>query len=83
MGQFRIMDLGMMKKTAIIISPNYKDHAQRYLRDCLESLRRQDWAGDKKIFITDNQSTAESFEFLKETAPDAEITRSNPLTFLS
>ncbi|HPL68082.1 MAG TPA: glycosyltransferase, partial [Smithellaceae bacterium] len=65
----------MQKKTAIIISPNYKDHSQRYLRDCLESLRRQDWQGGKKIFIADNQSTAESFAFLKETAPEAEIIR--------
>jgi GT2 family glycosyltransferase len=64
-----------LKRVAIIVSPNYKDHAQRYLRDCLESLRRQDWAGDKKIFITDNQSTAESFAFLKEMAPGAEIIR--------
>jgi GT2 family glycosyltransferase len=64
-----------MNKAAIIISPNYEDHAQRYLHDCLESLRRQDWHGEKKIFITDNQSTAESFAFLKETAPEAEIIR--------
>lgn len=64
-----------MKKVAIIISPNYEDHAQRYLRDCLESLKTQDWRGEMKIFITDNQSTAVSFAFLKETAPEAEITR--------
>jgi len=65
------------EKIAIIISPNYRDYAQRYLHDCLESLRIQDWAGEKKIFITDNQSTAESFAFLKETAPEAEIIRNN------
>ena len=65
----------MQKKVAIIISPNYKDHAQRYLRDCLESLRIQDWRGEKKIFITDNQSTAESLAFLKETAPEVEVIR--------
>jgi GT2 family glycosyltransferase len=65
----------MSPKIAIIVSPNYQDHAKTFLRDCIESLRRQDWAGEKKIFITDNQSTAESFSFLKETAPDAEIIR--------
>jgi GT2 family glycosyltransferase len=69
------MDSRMKKKVAIIISPNYEDHAQRYLRDCLESLRIQDWRGEMKIFITDNQSTAVSFAFLKEAAPEAEITR--------
>jgi GT2 family glycosyltransferase len=74
-GQFRIMASRMMKKVAIIISPNYENHAQRYLNDCLESLRRQDWTGEQKIFIADNQSTAISFAFLKETAPEVEIIR--------
>ncbi len=65
----------MIKKIAVIISPNYLDHATRYLPDCIESLQRQDWRGEKKIFITDNQTTDESFAFLKETAPEAEIIR--------
>lgn len=64
-----------MKKAAIIISPNYDDHARIYLRDCLESLRIQDLQAEKKLFITDNQSTALSFAFLKESAPEAEIIR--------
>ena len=63
------------EKVAIIISPNFRNYAQKYLHDCLESLRRQDCVGENKIFITDNQSTAESFTFLKETAPEAEIIR--------
>jgi GT2 family glycosyltransferase len=63
------------KKVAIIISPNYQDYAKRYLIDCLASLRKQDWAGEKKIFITDNHSSGDSFRFLKETAPEAEIIR--------
>jgi GT2 family glycosyltransferase len=74
-GQFRIMVSRIMNKVAIIISPNYENYAQRYLSDCLESLRRQDWAGEQKIFITDNQSTEISFAFLKETAPEVEIIR--------
>lgn len=64
-----------MNKVAIVISPNHGNHAQRYLKDCIEGLRRQDWAGEKKIFITDNQSTVESFELLRKTVPDAEIIR--------
>lgn len=65
----------MTKKAAVIISPNYQDYAKRYWLDCLESLRRQDWMGGRKIFITDNNSTDGSFAFLKETAPEAEIIR--------
>jgi GT2 family glycosyltransferase len=71
------MTLRQQKKAAIIISPNYQDHAREYLADCVESLRRQDWHERTKLFITDNQSTEESFEFLKDTAPEAEIIR-NP-----
>ena len=70
----------IMNKVAVIISPNYENYAQRYLKDCLESLRRQDWAGELKIFITDNRSTAESFAFLKETAPEVEIIRNKNTT---
>ncbi len=69
------MPLRRGKKAAIVISPNFGDHGREYLADCIESLRRQDWGGETKLFITDNQSTEASFAFLKETAPEAEIIR--------
>jgi GT2 family glycosyltransferase len=69
------MDLKRKKKAAIIISPNYQDHGREYLADCVESLRRQDWDGITKLFITDNQSTEASVAFLKDRAPEAEIIR--------
>jgi GT2 family glycosyltransferase len=69
------MATGQQKKAAIIISPNYKDHGREYLNDCVESLRRQDWDGQIKLFITDNQSTADSLAFLNDKAPEAEIIR--------
>ena len=62
-----------MKKAAIIISPNYKDYAKKYLDGCVESLRKQDWQGEMKIFITDNESSEESFNYLKSKLPEAEI----------
>ncbi len=64
-----------MNKVAIIISPNYQNYAQRYLGDCIESLRRQDWPGEKKIFITDNESTEASYAYLKNVVPEADILR--------
>lgn len=64
-----------MKKVAIIISPNYKDYAEKYLDDCVESLRKQDYQGEMKIFITDNESSDGSFALLKKSAPEAEIIR--------
>ncbi|MDO9399788.1 MAG: glycosyltransferase family 2 protein [bacterium] len=65
----------MLKKIAIIISPNWHDYAEKYLNDCLMSLRKQDYQGEKKIFITDNESSENSFNFLKQVAPEAEIIR--------
>jgi GT2 family glycosyltransferase len=56
-----------MKKVAIIITPNYKDYAEKYLADCIESVRRQDYSGEMRIFITDNETTPESFMFLSKT----------------
>lgn len=63
----------MSKKVAIIISPNYKDYAKKYLAECVASIKKQDYAGEIKIFITDNESTDESFDFIKNLAPEAEI----------
>ncbi|MDP3043386.1 MAG: glycosyltransferase family 2 protein [bacterium] len=62
-----------MKKVAIIIAPNYKDYAKKYLDGCALSLRKQDWQGEMKIFITDNESSEESFNYLKSKLPEAEI----------
>lgn len=65
----------MNKKVAIVISPNYKDYAKKYLAECLAGLRRQDYAGEMKIFIADNESAEESYAYLKGLMPEAEILR--------
>lgn len=51
----------MNKKIAVIISPNWKDYAQKYLADCLLSLTAQGYSGDVKFWLIDNATTAESF----------------------
>lgn len=63
----------MNKNVAIIISPNYKDYAKKYLADCINSIRQQDYKGEIKVFITDNETSQESFDFLSKTAPKAEL----------
>jgi len=65
----------MNKKVAIIISPNYKDYAKKYLVEFVAGLKKQDYAGEMKIFITDNESTTESYEYLKSILSAAEIWR--------
>jgi len=56
----------MNKKIAIIISPNYQDYAKKYLAECLAGLRKQDYAGEVKIFIADNESAEASYEYVKK-----------------
>jgi GT2 family glycosyltransferase len=63
------------KKVAIIISPNWQDYAQKYLADCIKSLRHQDYQGKIKVFIIDNETSEESYILLKKIAPEAEIHR--------
>ncbi|MEI7620468.1 MAG: glycosyltransferase family 2 protein [Candidatus Falkowbacteria bacterium] len=62
----------MSKKVAIILI-NYKDYAKKYLSECLEGLREQDYAGHSRLFIVDNASSDESSAYLKEMVPEAEI----------
>lgn len=61
------------KTVAVIISPNYKDYAKKYLHNCIESIRQQDYEGEMKIFMTDNETSSESFLFLSKTVPEAEL----------
>jgi len=54
----------MSKKVAIIISPSWRDYAKKYLADCLESIREQDYQGEVKIFLIDNETNEESLALL-------------------
>ena len=62
----------MLKKIAIILV-NYKDYAKAHLSACWASLALQDYAGERKIFIVDNESTDKSLAQIKNIASDAEI----------
>jgi len=64
-----------MKKVGVIISPNYKDYGEKYLHKCAESIRAQDYAGEIKIYITDNETSDKSFSFLKSELPEVQIHR--------
>ncbi|HTW96763.1 MAG TPA: glycosyltransferase family 2 protein [Candidatus Methylomirabilis sp.] len=55
----------MNKKVAVIISPNWHDYAEKYLDDCLAGIRAQDYPGEIKIFITDNETSEASYDFLR------------------
>lgn len=62
-----------MKKLAVIISPNWKDYAHKYLADCLVGVRAQKFDGQVKLFLVDNESSHESLAYLQQAAPEAEI----------
>ncbi len=62
----------MLKRIAVILI-NYKNYAEEFLPTCWAGLIKQDYAGEKKVFIVDNESSAESLALLKRVAPSAEI----------
>ncbi len=61
-----------MKKVAVIISPNWKDYAEKYLADCLASLRAQTYQ-DFTLFLIDNESSDSNSAYLKAAAPEARL----------
>lgn len=58
----------MPVKIAVIISPNWRDYAEKYLADCLKSLSRQDYQGAWKVFLVDNETSETSRALLDSLA---------------
>lgn len=61
------------RKIAIIIAPNWGDYAKKFLPELMQSSRRQDYTGEIKYFITDNETTPESVAMLQRIIPGADI----------
>ena len=60
-----------MKKVAVIISPNWKDYAKKFLPECIKSLRGQIFDGKIKFFIADNETSETSFSFTPKPSAGA------------
>ena len=61
------------KKIAIIIV-NYKDYAKKFLAECRNSIRDQNYPKELyKVYIIDNASTEQSAKYLKVLYPEAKI----------
>lgn len=61
------------KKVGVVLI-NYHDYAERFLAPCRDSLRLQSYPADKfKVYIVDNDSSLETFSYLKSQYPEAEI----------
>lgn len=63
----------MNKKIAVIIAPNWRHYAQKYLAECVASLREQDYDGELKFFLADNETTTETFQYITKIIPEAEL----------
>jgi len=63
----------MNKKIAIVISPNWHDYAEKYLHECMKSIREQDYNGEIKIYLSDNETSPESYKLLRKLAPEVEL----------
>jgi len=63
----------MSKKTAIVLV-NYKDYVNRFLAECRDSLRSQNYLKDLfAVYIVDNASSSESRKYISEAYPEAII----------
>lgn len=61
-----------MPRLAVVISPNWHDYAEKYLAQCLASLRAQTFK-DFDLFLVDNETSPSSYDFLKTQAPEATV----------
>lgn len=62
-----------MKKVGIIIV-NYKDYAEKFLRECRDSLRAQNYSKELcQVYIVDNASSENSKKYLKDNYPEAVV----------
>ncbi len=64
----------MGKKVAIILI-NYKDYAEKYLVECLSGLRKQTYQGPSALYIVDNSTSTNSYNYLSSLAQEAKIIR--------
>jgi len=62
----------MNKKVAVILG-NYKDYVKKYGFECIESIKKQDYPGEIKVFVYDNETSTESVEALQKIMPEAEL----------
>jgi len=63
-----------MSRLVGIILVNYQDYAVRFLKPCRDSLHAQTYPVDqRRIYIVDNGTTAESAQYLKDNYPEAII----------
>ncbi len=56
-----------------IVTVVWRGYSKKYLPGWIESVRSQDYDGEKKIYITDNETTAETTGFISRTAPEANL----------
>jgi len=56
----------MKPKLAVVVAPNWRDYAEKYLANCLTGLTKQTFK-EFKIFLIDNASQKQSLNFLKNS----------------
>lgn len=62
-----------MRKVAVILI-NYKDYAERFLAECRDSLRSQNYQReDFTVYVVDNAFSENSLNYLRTNFPEAKI----------
>jgi len=63
---------GPMAKKAGVILVNYKDYVNRFLAECRDTLRQQDYPAEQtNVYIVDNASTQETRAYIRDNYPEA------------
>jgi len=64
MGDIERRSEGMNKPTVSVVIPTY--NSERTLRDCLESIKHQDYQCEVEIIIADSGSTGNTLEIARK-----------------
>ncbi len=70
------MEINSENKKIAVVLVNYHDYAKRFLKACRNSLRAQNYGTDNfQVYIIDNDSSEETFNYLLSEYPEAKILR--------
>lgn len=61
------------RRVAVVVAPNWRGYAEKYLADCVAGLRRQTYAGEIKFFMSDNETSEATATYIMRTFPEAEL----------
>ena len=63
----------MNNKKVAIVTLGWREYTTKYFEAFMASARAQDYPGETMVFVTDNETSPETYELIAKTAPDAVV----------